>query len=71
MRQNGNACDCSTTNISHESALSVRIYNRMLMRRAPGGVTVNSLMFVRDLFGDFHDHLSVAKINPRKHNSCA
>ncbi len=30
--------------------------------------TVNSLMFARDLFGDFHDHIEIAKINTRKHN---
>ncbi len=32
--------------------------------------TVNSLMFARDLFGDFRDHIEIAKINTRKHKSC-
>ncbi len=34
--------------------------------------TVNSiimLMFTRDLFGDFGDHIKITKINTRKHNS--
>ncbi len=31
--------------------------------------TVNSLMFARDLFGDFRDHIKIVKINTRKHNS--
>ncbi len=32
-------------------------------------ITVNSLMFTSDLFGDFRDHIKFAKINSRKHNS--
>ena len=27
-------------------------------------------MFASDLFGEISDHLSVEKINTRKHNSC-
>ena len=29
--------------------------------------TVNSLMFARELFGDFGDHVKIAKINTSKH----
>ena len=32
-------------------------------------ITVNSLMFARDLFGDFCDHIKIAKINTHRHNS--
>ncbi len=31
--------------------------------------TVNSLIFARDSFADFHDHIKIAKIKTRKHNS--
>ncbi len=31
--------------------------------------TVNSLMFASDLFGDFRNHIKIAKINRSKHNS--
>ena len=36
-----------------------------------GGIqaTVNSLMFARDLFGDFHDHIKSSKIYTCIHNS--
>ncbi len=29
----------------------------------------HTLIFARDLFGDFHDHIKIAKINTHKHNS--
>ena len=35
-----------------------------------GKIIVNSLMFAKDLFGEIRDHLQIAKINTRKHNSC-
>ncbi len=33
-------------------------------------LTVNTLMFARDLFGGIRDHLYIAKINTCKYNSC-
>ncbi len=33
-------------------------------------ITVNSLMFATDLFGEIRDNLYITKINIRKHNSC-
>ncbi len=31
--------------------------------------SVNSLLFARDLFGDFRNHIKIAKINTCKRNS--
>ena len=43
----------------------------MLKLSKQSGITVNSLMFARDLFGKSRNHLQIANINTPKHNLCA